>query len=91
MNIITAETVYQTLIDALPEPYQVPGVENAFSTDAPCKKLYREIYEANLRLCARLGRTEDDPDVELIIGNFLEITQHLCLKMYHYGQIAPRS
>ena len=86
MNIITPETVYQTLTDALPEPYQVPGVENAFAEGAPCAVLYRQIYQANQRLCARLGQTDSDPDVETIIDSFLEINKYLCLKMYQYGQ-----
>lgn len=91
MNFITEETVYQTLTDALPEHYQVPGVENAFAPNAPCTKLYEQIYQANLRLCKRLGKTESDPDVELIINNFLEINHHIGLKMFHYGQTLPKN
>ena len=86
MNNITAESVYETLTDVLNEPYQVPGVENAFAEGTLCTGLYREVYEANLRLCERLGQPEDDPDVELIINNLLQINKHLCLRMYHYGQ-----
>ena len=86
MNIITAETVYQTLTDSLIEDYRIPEVENAFAVNSPCAKLYAEIYRANHRLCARLGQTNADPDVELIIDNLLEINRILCLKMYDYGQ-----
>ena len=86
MDTSFAEAVYQTLTDTLVEPEQVPGVENAFAEDAPCGKLYAQIYQANLRLCARLGQTECDPDVELIINSFLEINHHIGLKMFHYGQ-----
>ena len=86
MNNITAESVYETLTDALTEPYQVPGVENAFTEGAPCDKLYREVYQANIRLCQRLGQPEADPDVETIINNLLTITREIGLKMYHYGQ-----
>ena len=86
MNKITAESVYETLTDALSEPYQVPGVENAFAEGALCSRLYREVYQANLRLCQRLGQPDADPDVETIINNLLQINRHLCLKMYHYGQ-----
>ena len=86
MNTIIAEAVYQTLTDTLTEPYQVPGVENAFAPNTPCAKLYEQIYHANLRLCERLGQTESDPDVELMINSFLEINHHIGLKMFHYGQ-----
>lgn len=86
MNKITAESVYETLTDALTEPYQVPGVENAFAEGTLCSSLYREVYQANLRLCERLGQPEADPDVELIVNNLLTITREIGLKMYHYGQ-----
>lgn len=80
MNTTIAEDVYNTLTDALLPPYQVPGVENAFAEGSLCDRLYAEIYQANQRLCARLGQPESDPDVELIINNFLEINKHLCLR-----------
>lgn len=87
MDNIAAQSIYLTLTDALTEPYRVPGVENAFADGTPCAKLYKEIYEANQRICSRLGQQDDDPDVELIINNLLSITNLLCLKMYHYAQI----
>ena len=86
MNIITAENVYQTLTDGLVEYYRIPDVENAFAAGLECAMLYAEIYRANDRLCAKLGQTDSDPDVELIINNLLEINRLLCLKMYAYGQ-----
>ena len=91
MSIVTAENVYNTLTDQLDEPYQIPGVENAFAEGALCSRLYAEIYQANIRLCERLGQEEADPDVELIINNFLELSKYLCLKMYHYGQASSAS
>ena len=86
MNKITAEAVYETLIDDLIEPYQISGVENAFAEGSLCNRLYREVYQANLRLCKRLGQAEADRDVETIINNLLEINKQIGLKMYHYGQ-----
>ena len=38
MDATIAEAVYQTLIDALLEPDQVPGVENAFTPAAPLRE-----------------------------------------------------
>lgn len=87
MNILNAENVYLTLTGELLEEYVIPGVHNAFAQGSRCDELYRQIYEANLRLCERLGKTDDDEDVELIINNFLEMNQILCLEMYRYGQL----
>ena len=87
MNILNAENVYLTLTGELLEEYVIPGVHNAFAQGSRCDELYRQIYEANMRLCERLGKTDDDADVELIINNFLEMNQILCLEMYRYGQL----
>ena len=86
MNILNAENVYETLTGSLCEEYSIPDVENAYAPGLPCNKLYQQIYWANRRLCERLGQGEDDPDVELIINNFLEINRILCLEMYRYGK-----
>ena len=86
MNILNAENVYETLIGSLLEEYGIPGVKNAYADGSLCNGLYQQIYRANCRLCARLGQEENDPDVELIINNFLQINRILCLEMYHYGK-----
>lgn len=87
MNILNEENVYHTLTGSLCEEYCIPGVENAFAEGSPCSQLYTQIYWANRRLCARLGKIDDDSDVELIINNFLEINRILCLEMYRYGKM----
>lgn len=86
MNILNAENVYNTLMGDLLDEYVIPGVENAFANGSRCTQLYSQIYWANQRLCTRLGKVEEDPDVELIINNFLEMNRILCLEMYRYGQ-----
>lgn len=61
-------------------------VKDEFEEGKPCEKLYGKVYEANLRLCKRLGVEElDDDDVEEIINNCLDIAKHLSMKMYDYG------
>ena len=50
------------------------------------KRREKQIYCANQRLCSRLGKIDEDADVELIINNFLEMSRILCLEMYRYGQ-----
>ena len=87
MNILNAENIYLTLTGELLDEFVIPGVENAFAPGSRCDLLYGQIYEANRRLCARLGQKDDDPDVELIINNFLEMNRILSLEMYRYGQI----
>ena len=90
MNILNAENVYLSLTGELREEYAIPGVENAFAAGSRCDELYGQIYEANRRLCERLGKSDDDRDVELIINNFLEMNRILCLEMYRYGQVYGR-
>ena len=46
--------------------------------------LYKEVYDANRRICERLW-VEEDRDVELIIGNLLKIGEYQSMKMYDYG------
>ena len=80
------EHIYETLLGERLDPF--PGVENAFAPGSRCAACYKEIYEANQRLCDRLG-VEEDPDVEAIIDKFFEITRELSLKMFQYGQQHP--
>lgn len=67
----------------------VPGakkIRNEFAEGSFCGKEYEKIYEANRRLCERLGADEDG-DVEVIVNSFFGIINHLCLKMYDYGEM----
>ncbi len=59
-------------------------MENTFGPGLPCHRLYQEIFDANCRLCQRLG-VEEDADVECIVDCFGEIIRDLCLRMYHLG------
>lgn len=59
-------------------------VKNEFEEDSFCSKLYKEVYDANRRICSRLG-VEEDKDVETIISGLLEIGKYQCFKMYDYG------
>lgn len=77
-----AEKVYLSMLGELLEP--MSGVKNAFAPGQPCDVLYQQIYDANRRLCQRLG-VEEDADVECIVDCFFEITRELCLRMYRMG------
>ncbi|MDE6908563.1 MAG: hypothetical protein K2P21_10455 [Lachnospiraceae bacterium] len=69
------------------EKYPVPEagmVENEFEEGSVCSILYEEVYNANRRICERLG-VEEDRDVELIIGNLLKIGEYQSMRMYDYG------
>lgn len=61
-------------------------VENEFMEGKFCEQAYAGIYDANRRICQKLG-VEDDPDVELIIGNCFGIMNHMCMKMFDYGAL----
>ncbi len=59
-------------------------VADEYAARSKCDQLYEEAYEANRRICQRLG-VEEDRDVEIIIRNLLDIGKHLSMKMYDYG------
>ena len=80
-----AQDVYDSLCGELLPEYRVPWVENAFREGGFCAEKYAEVYDARLRLGARLG-TEEDADVEIIIDSLLAIQRHLCLAMFQYGR-----
>lgn len=70
------------------ERYPVPEskiVENEYEEGKICGGLYREVYYANRRICEKLG-VEEEPDVEIIIRNLLDIAEYMSLKMYDYGR-----
>ena len=67
--------------------YPVPAsqiVENEFEEGKTCADCYRKVFDANQRLCERLG-TGEDSDIECIINNMYDIAHVLCLKMFDYG------
>ena len=59
-------------------------LENEYEDGKPCSELYGRVYDANVRLCERLG-VEEDTDVNIIIDSMNEITRILVMKMYDYG------
>lgn len=59
-------------------------VQDEFVEGLFCEQAYEEVFQANQRLCRRLG-VQTDKDVESIIDNLLAISRHLSLKMYDYG------
>ncbi|MEZ3436659.1 MAG: hypothetical protein K1W34_19030 [Lachnospiraceae bacterium] len=59
-------------------------VKNEFSLGGFCDEAYQRVYNANRRLCERLG-VEEDKDVESIITDLLDIGEYLALKMFDYG------
>lgn len=61
-----------------------PEVENLFAVGRECEQLYSRVYDANLRLCQRLG-IEEDADVETILNCFLRICELTGKRMYRYG------
>ena len=86
MKQYLAEDVYLTLCGEVHNAYAVPGVENAYADGSECDRLYNELCDAYDRLRRRLGITDEDEDIEIIIGNLMSIQSILCQKMYFYGQ-----
>lgn len=59
-------------------------VRDEFTDGSYCMNLYEKVYDANCRICERLG-VDEDADVELIISSLMEIGWYLSMKMYDYG------
>ena len=86
MNVEIWEQVYEALTCHVAEPWQMPGVSNAFADDADCMEQYRKMRDAYDRLCDRLGVVDEDRDVETIIQCYMRIQRELCRLMFLYGQ-----
>ena len=82
--------IYELMNGALNlEEYPVPEgeiVKNEFEENGVCGILYKEVFDANRRICERFGVGEDK-DVEKIISNLLQIGEYECMKMYDYGAL----
>ena len=85
MEYTTKELVYYTLSGQLKTWNPLPFVENAFADGQFCTKQYYNMLDAYQRLCARLGVTDEDADVEIIIHSLMSIERYLCDRMYDYG------
>lgn len=84
------EKIYNLMIGAFDlEHYPIEESEyvaNEYEEGEFCRKAYEEVYNANCRICERLGvDIDEDKDVELIINNLLDIGKYLSMKMYDYG------
>ena len=81
----TLEEINLTLCGELVAEACVPGVENAFSSGSRCEEQYRNLRQAYDRLLLRLGESDEDWDVEEIIGCMLAMQQELCYRMFRLG------
>ncbi len=79
------ECVYDLLcgqVDMQTHPVPLGYIVNsAFTDGAPCDILYDQMLDAY----SRISPDQNDPDVEVIINNLLEIQRHIALKMFQYG------
>ena len=64
-------------------------IQNEFEEGKNCCEAYKQVYEANRRLCERLG-VDEDPDVEMIIDSMFAITRTVGEKMFEYGAVYER-
>ena len=85
MKYTLKELVYYTLSGQLTTWTPLPFVENAFADGQFCTNHYYSMLDAYQRLCARLGITDEDADVEIIIHSLMSIENYLCNRMYDYG------
>ena len=79
------DIVYQTVIGELQPEYSLSGVENAFDEDGLCDQAYEQVREAYARLLDRLGKENEDHDIETIIHSMTVIQKEIAYRMYRYG------
>ena len=84
------ENVYEAVLGAYADEadYVIQNVriQNEFEEGRPCGEAYKRVYEANRRLCERLG-VDEDPDVETIIHSMFAIMRTVGEKMFEYGGV----
>lgn len=61
-------------------------IQSEFAEGKLCSEAYKRVYEANRRLCERLG-VDEDPDVEMIIDSMFDISRFVAEKMFAYGVV----
>lgn len=88
-----ANTVYEMVMRAITEDEaseEYAKIQDEFSKDSECDRLYGEIYEAKQYISQKLHKSgeesgEEDPDVELIINHMFDICRIISIKMFEYG------
>lgn len=80
------ETVYDSLLGQLIPACQLPWVESIFLPENPCYEEYCKMEDAYTRLRERLGVTQEDADVEIIINALLAHGKILALEMFRCGR-----
>ncbi|MDD6023653.1 MAG: hypothetical protein PUC06_05365 [Oscillospiraceae bacterium] len=60
-------------------------IRDEFSDRSIGSTLYEDVYNANLRICERLG-VEEDADIDILIDSMLQIAKHLSMQMFEYGK-----
>lgn len=88
-----ANTVYEMVMGAITEDEaseEYAKIQDEFSKDSECDRLYGEIYEAKQHISQKLHKSgeesgEEDPDVELIINHMFDICRIISIKMFEYG------
>ena len=83
MDIV--EQVYLSLTGELIDPIRY--VPNAFEQGSYCAERYQEMLDAYERLRERLGVTDEDEDVEIIIDSLLAIQRKLCREMFELARV----
>lgn len=80
------DDIYDTLMGELLPEAAIPGVPNLFAPGSECDRAYAAALDAYYRLLDRLGRQNDDPDVEIIFNAFLQICRTVGREIYRLGK-----
>ena len=84
------EAVLGAYVDEADYVIQNVRIQNEFAEGKTCGEVYKRVYEANRRLCERLG-VDEDPDVEMIIDGMLDITRVVAQRMFQYVAVYEKN
>ena len=79
------DMVYQTVIGEMEDGCALPGVEDSFAPGSICDRAYDQMRCAYQRLLDRLGKEDEDHDLETIVHTMEIIQKEIAYQMYRYG------
>ncbi len=74
--------IYETMLGLREPEACVPGIEDAFKEGSLCASAYDEMRQCYRRLCARLGDSEEDRDLDQMVACLEGIQKELCRRMF---------
>ncbi len=85
MNESFMELVYLTMQGELIPECAIAEVEDIFVEGGIGIELYEKAKNAYAKVCHRLGKKDEDQDLNELVRNMEELAREMALRMYQYG------